>query len=84
MPVKITIEYCLTWHFTENAASLATELLVLYEKKIESISVLPSTAMGDFEVKLDGKLIYSKRASGRLPHPGEVEQLLAAQLFRGK
>jgi len=56
-------------------------LLELHEKKIESISILPSTVMGDFEVILDGKLIYSKRASGRLPTPGEVEQLLAAQLF---
>jgi len=37
--------------------------------------------MGDFEVKLDEKLVYSKRASGRLPNPGEVEQLLAAKLF---
>lgn len=57
---------------------------MLYEKEIESISILPTKVMGDFEVKLDGKLIYSKRASGRLPNPDEVEQLLAAQLFGGK
>lgn len=81
MPVKITIEYCITWHFAENAASLAAELLALYEKKLESISIHPSNVMGDFEVKLDEKLVYSKRASGRLPNPGEVEQLLAAKLF---
>lgn len=84
MPMNIIIEYCIAWHFTEKAASLAAELLALYEKKIGSITILPSTVMGDFEVKLDEKLIYSKRSSGRLPNPGEVEQLIAAQLFGGK
>jgi len=40
--------------------------------------------MGDFEVKLGNELVYSKRSNGRLPNPGEVEELLAAHLFRGK
>jgi len=63
---------------------LAVELLALYEKKVESISILPSTVMGDFEVKLDNQLVFSRRSSGRLPNPGEVEELLAARLFGGK
>jgi predicted Rdx family selenoprotein len=63
---------------------LAAEILALYEKKIGSVTIVPSTVMGDFEIKLDDHLIYSKRTSGRLPNPGEVEQMLAAQLFKGK
>jgi predicted Rdx family selenoprotein len=63
---------------------LAAELLALYEKKVESVIIIPSTVMGDFEVKLDNQLVYSKRSNGRLPNPGEVEELLAARLFGGK
>ena len=59
-------------------------MLALYEKKVESISIIPSTVMGDFEVKMGNQLVYSKRSSGRLPNPGEVEELLAARLFGGK
>jgi predicted Rdx family selenoprotein len=63
---------------------LAAELLALYEKKVEAITIIPSSEMGDFEVKLDNQLVYTKRSSGRLPNPGEVEELLAAHLFKGK
>jgi predicted Rdx family selenoprotein len=63
---------------------LAAEILALYEKKIESVTIVPSAVMGDFEIKLDDHVIYSKRTSGRLPNLGEVEQLLAVQFFKGK
>jgi len=35
---------------------------------------------GVFEVSLDGQLIYSKRATGRFPEPGEVENEIRARL----
>jgi selenoprotein W-related protein len=31
---------------------------------------------GIFDVKVDGKLVYSKDASGRFPQPGEVPKLI--------
>jgi selenoprotein W-related protein len=31
---------------------------------------------GVFEVTADGKLIYSKKSTGRFPNPGEVTKLL--------
>jgi hypothetical protein len=33
-----------------------------------------------FEVALDGEVLYSKKATGRVPDPGEVEAALAARL----
>jgi hypothetical protein len=30
---------------------------------------------GQFEVYIDGALIFSKRAEGRLPEPGEIARL---------
>ena len=32
---------------------------------------------GCFEVKLNGKLVFSKLSLKRFPEPGEIEQLLA-------
>ena len=47
----------------------------------EDVELIKGTD-GVFEVTFDGELIYSKRAQGRFPEPGEVEgklsQLLAA------
>ncbi len=33
-----------------------------------------------FEVEHDGELIYSKKATGRFPEPGEVEKILAPRI----
>jgi selT/selW/selH-like putative selenoprotein len=33
---------------------------------------------GDFEVKTDGKLVFSKRATKRFPSTGEVVRLMRA------
>jgi selenoprotein W-related protein len=35
---------------------------------------------GVFEVVVDGQLVYSKKATGRFPEPGEVEGLLSSHL----
>jgi selenoprotein W-related protein len=35
---------------------------------------------GIFDVRLDGTLVFSKKAVGRFPEPGEVERALAAKL----
>lgn len=35
---------------------------------------------GVFEVVKEGHLLYSKKATGRFPEPGEVEEILAGHL----
>ena len=35
---------------------------------------------GNFIVRLDGELLYSKRQSGRFPDPGEIEKILEPKL----
>jgi selenoprotein W-related protein len=51
------------------------ELLANFESEIESIALFPSDG-GRFEVAVDGKVIYSKLATGRHPNPGEVMGLV--------
>ena len=84
MASKISIEYCSPCGFRGNALQLASELLNLYEKNIESLTILPSNMIGDFEIQIDWISFFSKRECGRMPDPGEVENLLAGQLLGEK
>lgn len=84
MSFKIIIQYCSICQYTHQVSSLIAEILSLYERKIESLTILPSNKIGDLEVSLNNELIFSKQRSGRLPNPGEVEQLLASRLLGGK
>jgi selenoprotein W-related protein len=43
-------------------------------------SELVRGAGGIFEVRLDGRLLFSKRQAGRFPEAGEVEGLLESSL----
>jgi selT/selW/selH-like putative selenoprotein len=41
---------------------------------------LSSGSSGRFEVTLDGELLFSKKATGRFPKPGEVAGLFEEKL----
>ena len=41
---------------------------------------LQSGSGGRFEVSLDGELVFSKKAAGRFPKPGEVAALFENEL----
>ena len=48
--------------------------------RVGEVTIQPTQVMGNFEVSLGDELIYSKRKTGRLPHPGEVEMILLQKL----
>lgn len=50
---------------------LTGELLKHFEHMVEDISLVPSDG-GRFEVKVNGKLIYSKLETKRHAQPGEI------------
>ncbi|MEJ2684792.1 MAG: SelT/SelW/SelH family protein [Candidatus Sulfobium sp.] len=70
--MKISIEYCGTCNYRPMAAALAMAV-----KKATGIQaeLMHSRDMGAFEVRVDGRLIFSKRQSGRFP---ENEEIVAA------
>ncbi len=84
MAFKIIIQYCSICQYTHHVTSLIGEILSLFERKIESLTIFPSNKIGDLEVTLNGELIFSKQRLGRLPNPGEVEQLLGSRILGGK
>jgi len=52
-----------------------------FGQKFGSLTLIPSDG-GRFEVSLDGKLIFSKLATGRFPENKEVLDQIKAQVGR--
>ena len=69
MNAKIT--YCVMWNYLPDADGAPTEL------KSKGVSVdLINGSNGVFDVEIDGKLVYSKRNTGRFPNLGELLTLI--------
>jgi len=51
---------------------LTEKLLKEYKKRVQSMTLFPSGG-GVFEVSVDGKLVFSKKAQKRFPEYGEVK-----------
>ena len=56
------------WNYLPRAASLAERL----RKETGVETKLVKSTGGVFEIKYNGKLIYSKKKTGRFPDPGEI------------
>lgn len=75
MTHHIEISYCTQCRWMLRAAWLAQELLTTFEEDLTSVALKPGTG-GVFDIELDGKLIYSRKNSGRFPEAKEVKQLI--------
>lgn len=54
---------------------MATDLLEKYGTKIQALTLIPSGG-GVYEVTLNNRLIFSKKATGRFPELDEIVNLL--------
>ena len=71
-PMKIVITYCTKWNYQPRASSLGDELQTAFGAEVELIA----SSGGVFEVDVDGKNIFSKKALSRFPEEGEIAKLL--------
>jgi len=71
--LKLSIEYCSAWNYLPQASSLEAELKQNFPNM--EISLI-SSGGGVFEIVLDGKLIFSKKAINRFPEKGEVLRII--------
>jgi len=69
----ISIEYCVVWSYYPKAASLAEN--IRHQIKDAEIKFIEGSG-GVFEVKRDGKLIFSKIEKGRFPEANEIIHLI--------
>jgi len=66
---KVTLEYCVPCDHGAQAIRVAEELLTGYQHVFERL-VLVISSKGEFEVKVDGKLLHGH------PVPGEMLQMI--------
>ncbi len=67
-PVRLEIEYCEFGHLRGHAESIASAA----RSESSVVERLRPSRGGVFEVRVDGRLIYSKRATSRVPDVDEV------------
>ncbi|MCI0361508.1 MAG: Rdx family protein [Planctomycetaceae bacterium] len=58
---------------------MTARLLERFKRRIASLELVPDKG-GCFEVTVDGKLIYSKLATGNFPNEEEIEAEVARRL----
>ena len=75
MKQRVEIEYCTKCRWLLRAAWMAQELLTTFEAELSEVALCPGTG-GVFEVRLDGKVLFSRKEAGRFPESRELKQLV--------
>lgn len=75
MEYTVNIEYCTQCRWLLRAAWLAQELLTTFESDLTAVSLQPGMG-GIFEVKLNKRVIFNRKDSGRFPESKELKQLI--------
>lgn len=70
---RIEIEFCTQCRWLLRAAWTAQELLLTFTDELREVALVPGTG-GVFEVRVDGEVIWSRRAEGRFPELKELKQ----------
>ena len=70
--MKVSIEYCTSWGYLNQALSLRESI----EKQFGIKAELIKGTGGVFEVSVNDNLLYSKKDLGRFPNENEVEDLI--------
>lgn len=76
---KISIAYCTQCRWLLRAAWMAQELLITFEDELTEVSLRPATG-GMFEVRLNERLLWSRKAEGRFPELREIKQRIRDEI----
>ncbi|TDI18100.1 MAG: SelT/SelW/SelH family protein [Acidobacteria bacterium] len=80
---RLEIEYCTQCRWLLRAAWMAQELLTTFEKELGEVALIPG-AGGILEVRLEGKLIFSREPQRRFPESKELKQLVRDRIAPDK
>jgi selenoprotein W-related protein len=71
----VSIEYCRQCRWMLRAAWMAEELLTTFEEELGGVTLVPGTG-GVFIVRVEGEIVWSRKAQGRFPDITELKQLV--------
>jgi len=72
---RVEIEYCTQCRWLLRAAWTAQELLTTFEEELGEVALIPGVG-GIFEVRIDGRAVWSHKEKGRFPELKELKQLV--------
>jgi selenoprotein W-related protein len=72
---RIEIEYCTQCRWLLRAAWMAQELLTTFEVEVGEVALVPGRG-GVYDVRVNGEIVYSRKAHGRFPGIKELKQLV--------
>jgi len=75
----VTITYCRRCNFLPRAAWVAQELLHTFGEHLSGVTLVPGEG-GQFDVAIDGEVVFANRPEGRFPETRELRELIAARV----
>ncbi|WP_028725723.1 SelT/SelW/SelH family protein [Paracoccus zeaxanthinifaciens] len=72
---RITIRYCTGCNWLLRAGWMAQELLQTFGEDLAEVAIVPGTG-GIFQIAVDDRLIWDRKADGGFPGPKEIKQRL--------
>jgi selenoprotein W-related protein len=81
---RVEIEYCRRCRWLARAAWTAQELLATFEAELASVALVPNDAGGVFEVRVDGRRLFSRAEAGRFPEMAELKRALRDVVAPGR
>ncbi len=80
---RIEIEYCTQCGWLLRAAWLTQELLTTFANELGEVALQPGR-IGEFEVRIAGEIIWSRRSEGRFPEAKELKQRIRDRISPGR
>jgi selenoprotein W-related protein len=77
---NVAITYCRLCGWLLRSSWMAQELLTTFAEELGSVTLIPDNTGGVFEVRLDGKLLWSRAEHGRFPDIKELKQIVRDQV----
>jgi selenoprotein W-related protein len=81
---NVAITYCRLCGWLLRASWMGQELLSTFAEELGSLTLIPDDKGGVFEVRIDGKLIWSRADEGRFPEIKELKQKVRDAVAPGR
>lgn len=76
---RVDIHYCTGCRWLMRSAWMAQELLTTFEGELDELTLRPGTG-GVFEIRVNGKQIWSRAEQGGFPEIKQLKQLVRDEI----
>jgi selenoprotein W-related protein len=81
---NVEITYCRLCGWGLRAGWMTQELLSTFAEELGSVTLVPDTTGGVFEVRIDGQLVWSRKEAGHIPEIKELKRLVRDRISPGR